>query len=382
MRSKYLVLILILLLALPVLAQDGMPPMPELTGDIIMDGLNGPQGLYLDTDGTLYVIDSGLGGEDIIPFIDPMTMEVIDAPFGFSSRILTMQMDSEPEVIAMLPSVAGGEDVLGGARVAIMDGTLYATVGSWQGNLGKDVSLDNFAAVVSVDENGELTDIGDFWTYELENNPDNTDNLESHPFGIIAGSDGLLYIADAASNALITLDPATGEMATAAVFEALPGVFPNPMRGGEMLTDPVPTAVVIDADGNTFVSLLSGAPFVPGSAKVVQVADDGAVSDFATGLTMLIDLKAAPDGNLYAVSFGMFSEEGPVFNSGSVIRILPDGSTETIISGLPFATAIAIDDAGNGYVAINGVPIPEAGMVVYYEGLTNMEALPEESMGG
>lgn len=380
MRTKMIALMLILLLALPVFAQE-MPPMPELTGDIVMGGLNGPQGLYLDADGTLYVIDSGLGGEDTIPFFDPMTMELIDAPFGFSSRILTMQMGSEPEVVAMLPSVAGGEDVLGGARVTIMDGTLYATVGGWQGNLGEEVSIDNFAGVVAVTD-GELSEVGDLWAHEFTNNPDETDNLESHPFGIITGSDGLLYIADAAANALISLDPATGETTTIAVFEAMPGVFPNPMRGGEMLTDPVPTAVVMDADGNTYVSLLSGAPFIPGSAKVVQVADDGSVSDFAIGQTMLTDLKAGSDGNLYAVSFGMFTEEGPVFNSGSVIRILPDGTTETIIAGLPFATAIAIDDAGNGYVAINGIPIPEAGMVVYYEGLTDMEALPAESMGG
>jgi hypothetical protein len=112
------------------------------------------------------------------------------------------------------------------------------------------------------------------------------------------------------------------------------------------------------------------------------VADDGSVSDFATGLTMLTDLKLGPDGHLYAVSFGMFTEEGPVFNSGSVIRILEDGSSEIVIDGLPFATAIALDEAGNGYVAINGAAIPEAGTVVYYEGLTNMEGQPVPAMGG
>ncbi|MBZ0296739.1 MAG: ScyD/ScyE family protein, partial [Anaerolineae bacterium] len=121
-----------------------------------------------------------------------------------------------------------------------------------------------------------------------------------------------------------------------------------------------------------FVSLLSGAPFIPGSSKVVQVTD-GEVSDFATGLTMITDLEVGPDGNLYATSFGMFTEEGPVPNSGSILRILPDGTSEVVVDGLPFAGGLAIDADGNGYVAINSLPIPGAGMVVYYEGLTGME---------
>jgi len=88
-----------------------------------------------------------------------------------------------------------------------------------------------------------------------------------------------------------------------------------------------------------------------------------------------------PDGNLYVVSFGMFTEEGPVFNSGYVARILPDGTPEIVIDGLPFVTAITFDADGNGYVAINGAPIPEAGMVVFYEGLTDMEGSPLPEFG-
>lgn len=379
MRTKFLVLFTILLLALPSYAQDGPPPMPELTGDVIMGGLNGPQGLFIDADANLLVIDAGLGGEELVPFFNPTTFEPIDAPFGLSSRILKIVQDSEPELVAALPSVVGGEDVVGGARITSVDGTIYATVGGWHSSMGDEVNLENYAGVVAISE-GDVSLVGNLWAHELANNPDGTDNLETHPYGILAGSDGLLYITDAAANSLISLDPTTGETATVAVFDALPGVFPNPMRGGEMLTDPVPTAVAVDADGNMYVSLLSGAPFIPGSAKVVQVAEDGTVSDFALGMTMLTDLKSAPDGNLYAVSFGMFTEEGPVFNSGSVLRIMPDGTSETIIASLPFATAIAIDEAGNGYVAINGIPIPEAGMIVYYEGLTSMEAIPMEAM--
>ena len=381
MRIKFGTIILILLLSLPSLAQDGPPPMPELTGEVVMGGLNGPQGLFIDGDGNLLVIDSGLGGEEIIPFFNTTTLEPVDAQFGLSSRIIKMTPGSEPEVVAMLPSIFAAEDVTGGARVTSLNGTIYATVGGWHSLMGDDLSVENFGGVVAIND-GDLSLVGNLWAHESVNNPDGTDNIESHPYGITAGLDGLLYITDAAGNSLVSLDPETGEIATIAVFDGMPGVFPNPLRGGEMLTDPVPTAAVLGAEDNMFVSLLSGAPFIPGTAKVVQVSQDGTVSDFALGMTMLTDLKMGPDGNLYAVSFGMFTEEGPVFNSGSVVRILPEGKTETIIQGLPFATAIAIDAGGNGYVAINGIPIPEAGMVVYYEALTTMEALRAEDMSG
>lgn len=33
-------------------------------------------------------------------------------------------------------------------------------------------------------------------------------------------------------------------------------------------------------------------------------------------MTMLTDMQMGPDGNLYVVSFGLVTEEGPVFNPG------------------------------------------------------------------
>ena len=380
MRIKILiVLLLICLTALPVIAQ-GPPPMPELTGEIIIEGLNGPQGLFVDGEGALWVIDSGVGGDEAVQTFDPATLEQADALLGNTAQILRWTMDGGSAVFANLPSIVVGEDALGGARLTALNGQVYATVGGWHISGGEAVTLPNQAQVVTVLD-GEISTVADLWAHELAENPDGTGNLESHPYGITAGADGMLYVTDAAANALLSVDPASGAITTVAVFDGLPGVFPSPYRNNELITDPVPTAPVIDSEGRIFVSLPSGAPFIPGSAKVVEVAADGTVTDFAPGQTMLTDLKLGPDGNLYAVSFGMFTEEGPVFNSGSVIRIHSDGTSEVVIEGLPFATAIALDAEGNGYVAINGVAIPQAGMVVYYEGLTSMEG-HAPAMGG
>lgn len=374
---KNLLWLFLLVFTLPALAQEPPPP-PELDGDIVLEGLNGPQGLFIDAEGALWVVDSGVGGSEEVEFFDPATFELNPATLGSSSRILRWVPGGEAEVIASLPSVAVGTDFIGAARVTALDGVVYATVGAWHIAGGETVTLPMQAQVVRI-EDGEPVMVADLWQHELLNNPDGTTNLESHPYGIIGGADGLLYVADAAGNTLLSVNPATGEVETLAVFEGLPGVFPSPWRDNEPITDPVPTAVVQDENGDFYVSLLSGAPFIPGSAKVLKVSG-GEITDFALGMTMLTDLKQGPDGNLYATSFGMFTEEGPVFNSGAILRILPDGSVETLVSGLPFATALAVDAEGNGYVAINGIAIPDAGMIVYYEGLTGMEGEPVAPM--
>jgi hypothetical protein len=378
MYYKLILSLVVLVFVLPTLAQDGPPPTPELDGEIVLEGLNSPQGVFVADDGSVYIIDSGVGGEETISYVNATTGEPIEAKFGQTSRVLRLTSDGSAEEIAVLPSVATDEDLMGGARLTELDGDLYATVGTWNMALGEDVTIDHFDEVVRLEETGIET-VANLWAHEHANNPDGTANIESHPYGITSGSDGRLYVTDAAANALIAVDPATGKTETIAVFEGLPGVFPSPTRDGAMITDPVPTGVVIAEDGTMYVSLLSGAPFVPGSAKVVQVAEDGTVSDFATGLTMLTDLQMGPDGHLYAVSFGMFTQQGPVFNSGSVIRILDDGTTETVIAGLPFATALGLDAEGNGYVAINGAAIPGAGMVVRYDGLTSMVGEPSQA---
>ncbi|MEO8394883.1 MAG: ScyD/ScyE family protein [Chloroflexota bacterium] len=379
MRSKLILLLSLFVLAVPVFAQDDALPAPQLDGKIVLQGLNGPQGVYVADDGSVYVIDSGVGGEETIPYVNTTTQEPIDAKLGQTSRVLRLTSEGGAEEVALLPSVATDEDLMGGARLTELNGVLYATVGTWNRALGEKVTIDHFDQVVRLGEAGIET-AADLWAHERANNPDGTDNIESHPYGITSGADGRLYVADAAANALIAVNVETGETETVAVFEGLPGAFPSATRKGALITDPVPTGVAIAENGMIYVSLLSGAPFIPGSAKVVQVAEDGTVSDFATGLTMLTDLQMGSDGNLYATSFGMFTQQGPVPNSGSVIRILKDGAAETVIAGLPFATALGLDANGNGYVAINGAAIPNAGMVVYYEGLTAIQGMPLPAM--
>lgn len=333
-------------------------------GQIIAEGLNGPQGILIDGEGAIWVIDSGVGGDDDLDFIAP-GVGPVTGKFGETGRVVKIAADGTHTDVAMLPSVVAGQDIIGGARLAQRDGTIYGTVGQWYGGLGD--RPENMASIVVVDEGG-ITEIANTWDIENDQNPD-PNMVDSHPYGMAVGPDGMLWIADAGANDLLKVDPATGETELVAVFDGMPGPLPNPARGDTMEVDPVPTAIAFDADGTAYVSFLSGFPFVPGSAKVVTVDADGNVSDYATGLTMLTDLQTGPDGQMYAVQFGIFGEQGPTPNSGAIVRIGEGESSEVVADGLSFPTAIGFDDEGNAYVTINGVGAPGSGAVMMLAGL-------------
>lgn len=363
------------------------PPAPEIEGaETVAGGFNGPQGVLVDPEGTLWVIDSGLAGDQELGMLTGPDGETFTAMMGQTAQIVAVAPDGAQTVVAMLPSIAMMPDeVSGGARLALLDGVLYATSGGFIGGL--DVERPPLAgAVVRVAEDGTVTEVANTWAFEAANNPDGF-ILESHPYGIAAGPDGWLYVAEAGANDLLRVNPETGDIELVAAFTAgFPGGFPNPNRGGAVEADPVPTGVSVADDGTVYVAFLTGAPFIPGTAKVMQVTPGGEVSDFATGLTTLVDLQRGPDGELYAVQFGVFGEQGPDPTTGAIIRVREGDASEVVVSGLPFPTAIAFDEAGNAYVTVNGVGAPGSGAVVRFNALTEMAGEPVmaggESMGG
>jgi transforming growth factor-beta-induced protein len=353
------------------LAQDG----PE----IIADGFNAPQGILVDPDGNIWVIDSGTGGDGTIEVTDPWSGEAMTATYGDTARVVKIDAaDGSQTVVATLPSLLVGEEASGGNRLALLDGQLYATSGVWMEAMGD--AMPNTAALVRIGADGQVTEAVKLWTMERRMNPDNT-ILESHPYGIAVGPDGKLWIADAGANTLVRVNPDAKITELVSVFPPVPGVFPNPLRNNELLADPVPTGITFDADGVPYVAYLSGAPFVPGSAKVVKIGANGKASDYATNLTMLTDLRTGPDGNMYAVQFALFGEEGPVPNSGAVVRVLEGEASEVVADGLSFPTSIDFNADGDAYVTINGAGPGGAGAVVLLANLTGAEAIIAEEAG-
>ena len=331
----------------------------------VISGLNGPMGVLVTDDGDVWVIDMGVGGDDKVMLPNPLTGQMLDYRFGESAQIVHLDPDGRQTKVASLPSlfVAPGDGV-GGGRLAVIDGTVYATVGGFS-----EEPLPSMASVVRIDD-GHAVQLASAWAFESTRNPDGL-ILESNPYGLTIGPDGYLWMTDAAGNSLIKINPHTGEMELVAVFDGVPSPIPHPNRGGAMETDPVPTAVAFDDEGNAYVSFLPGFPFAAGSAKVVRVDSNGSVSDYATGLTMLTDIRRGPDGFFYAVSLGKFTEQGPVPNSGAIVRIKEGTASEQVVAELSSPTSIAFSVAGDAYVTINGIGPSGTGEVVMYKGLAS-----------
>jgi len=345
--------------ATPAAAATPVVPLPP-GAIVVATGLLNPRGIALTEDGSVYVAEAGLGGDE--PFESPM--------FGPSTRGTTGQVSriapdgTKSTVAAGLPSFSlGGFEVVGPADIVVADGALYVTTSHYVPGVEP---RPNDAAVLQIDlANGGVSTVGDLGASERGTNPDGF-VLESDPYGIALGADGALYAADAGANALYRVDPGTGSAALVAVLPGLPGAQPNPGRNGANELDPVPTGVAPAPDGGVYVGLLSGFPFPVGAAKVVRVAADGTISDAVTGLTGVIDVEVGPDGRLYVAEYGSgFDAEaqppGWVPNSGQISRVLPDGTTQVVVDGLHEPNGIAFDGTGTLYVTVNSDAPPQAG---------------------
>ena len=131
---------------------------------------------------------------------------------------------------------------------------------------------------------------------------------------------------------------------------------PNPLPFGPPVIDPVPTKVLAKPDGTFHVCQLTGFPFIEGDAKVYNLDAAGNLSVHAEGFTCLTDMSFDPkDGNLCVMQFGVFGPVDSTLNfiigTAAVIKLLPDGSRDTIAQGIGgLAPSFTFDADGNLYV--------------------------------
>ncbi len=329
-------------------AQDQAPPLPA-NCVVVGQGLLNPRNVVVGEDGSMYVIETGDGGEEAV---FPMTGEGTPTPAepismrGGTGQVTKIAADGTASVLATgLPSYTFGTEVVGPAAGALVGDVLYVAVGGPGPGTPVVDPVEYQNSVVAIDVNsGEMSVVADINSYELANNPDGL-GIDSNLFGIAAG-DGVLYVADAGGNTVYKIDIASGELSVFAVIPGIPAPgMANAGRNGAEELDPVPTSIIVNDDGSLSVGVLSGGPFPPGAAGYYAVAADGTVGEYTSGLTMVMSLGTGPDGLIYATSFAADLISGNPF--GSVTRVNEDGSMSVVVPGLMLGSGIAFDANGS-----------------------------------
>ncbi len=380
-------------------AQDGTPGagqanLPEGC-EVVADELVNPRYVAVATDGTLYVTEAGIGGDEELSPPQEEVEEVVGSPAaealeaatptegegdegpaltrGYTGQVTAVTPDGAQSVIAEgLPSYSFG---VGPAGIALGEGVVWVANGGAAVEVGID-PLENENSVVSIDvATGEVALLSELGSFEEANNPDGTD-VNPNLYGMDLGADGLLYVADAGGNTVYQVDPTTGEF-------ALLGIVPSPAGPGGAAPDaaatpaaeealhPVPTGLHVGTDGNVYVATLGGD--VPGAAAVLIAQADGTFVEAATGLTWAVDVALGPDGALY-VSQLTAGFEGEQPAPGNVVRIGADGDAEPVLEDLPFPHGIEFDADGNLYIVANSTsfgPPAGPGQVWRCEGVTD-----------
>ncbi len=173
---------------------------------------------------------------------------------------------------------------------------------------------------------------------------------ESNPYSVETDAFNNLYVSDAAANAVVrfSTDNIGGVVAT------LPN-FTNPTPVGPPAINQVPTRILARPEGGYYLATLTGFPFIEGASTIYVVAENGTVTPYKTGLSVISDLALDPaTGDLYALQLGQFQfapTPGFAPNSSKITRIRPNGATEVVANGFGPASGMVLDHDGNIYVS-------------------------------
>lgn len=329
---------------------------------VVADQLNNPRNFDWDSQGNIYLTESGAGGDGNggVNCIPSPSAGYIPLCSGKTGAVVKIAPDgTKTTVLSNLPSLAlspSGEQAAGPADFKFdSKGNAYVLYGlAGDPNL-RDTKLGEPALgqLYKLDLNtGSLTSLADFAAYEAANNPDGSDVI-NNPYGMTIKGDKA-YVVDGGSNVIyrVGLDGSGIEQVAALPTKQLdPSTLQYPALP-EGLTEEalqfnpnaqsVPTGIAVAPDGSLTLSEYTAFPYPEGKARIYSVnPDDLSIQTIADGFTQLTGVAYDPEGNLYVLQHINQSEwkgieqGGNIIGdiSGSIIKIAKDGTRETIISG-------------------------------------------------
>ena len=292
-------------------------PVPDETISVVAAGLTNPRGFVFASDGALVVALAGREG----PHAGVVRIE-----------------DGCPVVVAGgLPAyriVFGA--MTGVADVAYLDGELYALLSGGDTDRGNQPN-----GLYRLDDMGGAELVADISAFIREHpvaeKPRDFDT-DGQPYAMLAMGDAF-WVTEGNSNQVLRVG-LDGTVARVADLS---------------LGHPIPTGIAPAPDGGAYVAYFTAAPYAEGSARVVKVAPDGAVTDVWTGLTLVTALAIGPDGTLYALEMATGHGNDPdaiAPGTGRVVRMTGPDTMEPVVTGL--ALPIAMDFGPDGALHIAG----------------------------
>jgi hypothetical protein len=291
-------------------------------------GVFGAVGIEIDGRGWIWVAQSGTGNNDsrisivtaenqVYPFITGLPSELLpDGEIAGSEHVFF-----SPERKLLIMQGGPGTDSLS-QSILVVDTTGFIP------GTSSPLGLSAIETVYNV---------GDF-VYS------NIDTV-SNPYCLAFGPNNDMYIVDAAANAVIRRENATGNFSLFATFPDIP----NNTGIGPPFVNVVPTGIVY-RDNSFFVSSLTGFPFSNNAATVYKVDAAGNVFNYLTGLTTIVDLTTDPNDSLVILEHAAFQLPPFMPNSGVVLGI-NNGSSDTIVSGLNRPTSIRFKSTNELFVS-------------------------------
>lgn len=285
---------------------------------VIGAGLTNPRGFAFGPDGTL-VVASG-GGGDRAAGID----EVVD---GCPRRLV----DGWPTARVAFGAIAGVADV------AFLGDDLYALLA------GGDTDRGDVAnGLYRLGEGGQTTLVADLSAFIVENpvaeRPGDYDS-DGQPYALLAVPEGDgFFVSEGNSNQVLRV-----------------GIDGGVERVVDLSAGhPIPTGIAPAANGGLYVGFLTKAPYVEGSARVVEVDAAGNQTEVWRGLSLVTALAVDASGDLYALEMatGHGEDVGAIApGTGRVVRRTGPASAETVVEGLPLPVAMEFGPDGGLYVA-------------------------------
>jgi hypothetical protein len=307
---------------------------------VVMSNLESPRGLAWGPDGALYVVESGepVATGPCAPVVRGLNC------YSGTGAISRLRDGVQERVLSGLPSVYIAElnDIAGPHHLSFDErGAASLTIG-WGGEPVARAALGElgqlFGTLLTVEPDGQWR-VADVAAYEQANNPDGR-LPDSNPYGVLAERNRK-YVIDAGGNTLLEVR-SNGQVSLVAVFPTTP-VPPGPFNPPFAVFEAVPTQVRRGPGGALYVSILTGAPFLPGAAGIYRIRPNQPPQLFA-GFTQITDFTFAPDGSGYLVQHG----SGPFFSGpGALVHVAPDGTRTTITTELvrPVGVAVGPDEA-------------------------------------